>query len=44
MNLQTQLAQLETAQLVHHLADEEPAYIFRHTLTQESAYDSLLKN
>jgi predicted ATPase len=44
MNLQTQLAQLETAQLVHHLAEEEPAYVFRHTLTQESAYDSLLKN
>lgn len=43
-NLRVQLAQLEESQLLRQVIDEEPAYIFRHTLTQESAYDSLLKN
>lgn len=44
MNLIAQLEQLENTQLVRHLTEEEPAYIFRHTLTQETAYDALLKN
>jgi predicted ATPase len=44
MNLPTTLDQLENAQLIRHLVEAEPAYTFRHTLTQESAYESLLKN
>lgn len=40
--LEVELAQLEYAQLVRALAEEELAYMFRHTLTQETAYDSLL--
>ena len=43
-SLAAQLDQLESAQLVRHLIEEEPAYTFRHTLTQEASYDSLLKN
>jgi len=42
MNLDHQLTQLETAQLVRHLVGDEPAFIFKHALTQEAAYDSLL--
>jgi len=42
MNLESQLTQLETAQLVRHLVEDEPAFIFKHALTQEAAYDSLL--
>jgi predicted ATPase len=38
------LDQLESAQLLRYLVEEERVYIFRHTLTQESTYDSLLKN
>lgn len=40
--LSSQLAQLENAQLVHSLAEEELAYLFQHALTQEAAYESLL--
>src|SRR5438128_5221350 len=40
--LTVQLAQLENAQLVRALAEEELAYLFKHALTQETAYDSLL--
>jgi tetratricopeptide (TPR) repeat protein len=43
MNLDTQLLQLENAQLVRQLLDEEPAYIFKHALVQDTAYQSLLK-
>jgi tetratricopeptide (TPR) repeat protein len=43
MPLNFTLAQLETAQLVRHLAEEEPAYIFKHALTQDAAYQSLLQ-
>lgn len=43
-NLGAQLERLENTQLVRQVVEAEPAYIFRHTLTQESAYDSLLKN
>ncbi len=42
--LATHLEQLETAQLVRRLPDEELAYLFKHALTQESAYESLLLN
>jgi tetratricopeptide (TPR) repeat protein len=44
MNLNTTLAQLEAAQLVRHLIEEDPAYIFKHALTQATAYESVLKN
>ena len=40
--LSVQLAQLEHAQLVRPLAEEELAYLFKHALTQETAYESLL--
>jgi tetratricopeptide (TPR) repeat protein len=42
MNLETQLAQLESAQLVRRAPDEDLSYLFKHALTQESAYESLL--
>lgn len=42
MNLESQLAQLEIAQLVRHVIEDEPAFVFKHALTQEAAYDSLL--
>lgn len=40
--LDTQLAQLEAAQLVQRLTDEDAAYKFKHALTQDAAYQSLL--
>jgi tetratricopeptide (TPR) repeat protein len=43
MNLDTQLAQLETAQLVRRANDAEAAFQFKHTLTQETVYQSLLR-
>jgi tetratricopeptide (TPR) repeat protein len=43
MNLDTSLAQLEQSQLVRPVIEPDPAYIFKHVLTQESAYQSLLK-
>ncbi len=36
------LAQLENAQLVRRLGEEELTYTFKHALTQEAAYQSLL--
>ena len=42
MNLDAQLAHLENAQLVRQLADEQ-AFIFKHALTQETVYRTLLK-
>ncbi len=50
MNLDAQLVQLENAQLVRRLVEEDPssgsgqglAYLFKHALTQEAAYESLL--
>jgi predicted ATPase len=40
--LDTALTQLENAQLVRRLAEEELAYLFKHALTHETAYESLL--
>ncbi len=40
--LALQLARLENAQLVRSLPEEELAYLFKHALTQETAYESLL--
>lgn len=42
MSLEAQLAQLETAQLVRAVGHAE--YLFKNSLTQETAYSSLLKN
>ena len=44
MNLDTWLAQLEGAQLVRQLEHVEATYQFRHTLTQETVYQSLLRS
>lgn len=41
-NLTFQLQELEDAQLVRRLADLDPAYLFKHVLTQENTYTSLL--
>ncbi|MGE5261743.1 MAG: hypothetical protein ACM3S0_00050 [Acidobacteriota bacterium] len=43
MDLNDSLSQLENAQLVRRLTDSDLAYIFKHTLTQESVYVSMLK-
>ena len=43
MNLDTQLIQLETAQLVRRAEGAESAFQFKHTLTQETVYASLLR-
>ena len=44
MDLASELAQLESSQLVRRLTDEELAYQFKHALVQDTAYASLLKN
>lgn len=41
--LDTTLLQLETAQLVRRMVEEEATYIFKHALTQDAAYQSLLQ-
>ncbi|MBI3914582.1 MAG: tetratricopeptide repeat protein [Chloroflexi bacterium] len=43
MNLSTTLTQLETEQLLRRLSEPDLAYLFKHTLTQETAYQSLLR-
>ena len=42
-DLDALLAELEEAQLLRRLAELELAYIFKHALTQETAYHSLLR-
>ncbi len=42
MNLSTYLSQLESIDLVRPARDADAAYVFRHQLTQETAYNSLL--
>ncbi len=42
MNVDATLAQLEEVQLIHHAIEDEPTYMFKHVLTQEAAYGSLL--
>jgi tetratricopeptide (TPR) repeat protein len=42
MSMIDHLAQLEAVQLVRRLSDPELAYIFKHILVQESAYNSVL--
>ncbi len=43
MNLKANLAQLEAAQLVRRADDAELTFAFKHALTQESTYESLLR-
>lgn len=43
MNLDSNLLELEHASLVRQLDDPDRTYTFKHTLTQETAYDSLLR-
>lgn len=42
LDLDGQLIQLEKSDLVRRLSEAELAYLFKHTLTQETAYESLL--
>jgi predicted ATPase len=42
MRLEGDLARLENSQLVRRSDDFELAYVFKHTLSQETAYSSLL--
>lgn len=44
MNLSHSLAELDRADLVRHLPELEETYQFKHSLIQETAYASLLKN
>jgi tetratricopeptide (TPR) repeat protein len=44
INLEPQLAQLESAQLVRRLTEDDLAYLFKHALVQDTAYESLLKH
>lgn len=41
-NLEAQLARLESAELIRRALEEEPTFIFKHVLTQETACASLL--
>lgn len=43
MNLANQLSKLETAEIVRRASDSDLSYLFKHALTQDSAYASLLK-
>lgn len=43
MNLDNVLDRLEEGQLLRRLTEAELAYIFKHTLTQESVYTAMLK-
>jgi tetratricopeptide (TPR) repeat protein len=43
VTLDTLLAQIEQAQLARRLVEPEPAFMFKHALVQEAAYESLLK-
>lgn len=43
MNLDSQLLQLENQEIVRRLAEPDLAFLFKHALTQETAYQSLLK-
>jgi len=43
MNLDSQLTQLESQEIVRRVSDPDLAYLFKHALTQETVYQSLLK-
>ncbi len=40
--LERSLSQLTSAQLIRPLSEEEPAFLFKHVVTQEAAYESIL--
>lgn len=42
-DLEAQLGQLEYVELIRSVLEEEPTYIFKHALVQDTAYGSLLK-
>ncbi|MGB8645854.1 MAG: hypothetical protein WCF84_11500 [Anaerolineae bacterium] len=42
MKLERELEQLQQAQLIRRLPDEDLTYLFKHALTQDAAYESLL--
>ena len=42
MNLDKNLAQLDNSQLIRRADDPDLSYLFKHSLTQETAYNSLL--
>lgn len=42
MTVDSQIAELEKGQLIRRSAEEDLAYLFKHALTQETAYSSLL--
>lgn len=44
MDLEHALAQLETSQIIRHENAVESSYAFRHALTQEAVYESMLKS
>src|SRR5574341_90006 len=41
-NLEAQLARLESTEFIRRVLEEEPSFIFKHVLTQETARESLL--
>ncbi len=42
--VESSLAELERSELIRPLAEADPAYSFKHLLTQQAAYDSLLNS
>lgn len=42
LSLKPQLSELEKTELIYPTYDVDPSYMFKHALTQESAYESLL--
>lgn len=42
-DLEAQLGQLEYVELIRSVLEDEPTYIFKHALVQDTAYGSLLK-
>lgn len=42
-DLESQLGQLEYVELIRSVLEDEPTYIFKHALVQDTAYGSLLK-
>lgn len=42
MSVESNLAKLESSELIRRASDPDPTYLFKHTLSQEMAYGSLL--
>jgi tetratricopeptide (TPR) repeat protein len=43
MKIDAYLIQLEIAELIRQLLEDDPSYIFKHALVQDTAYESILK-